>query len=66
MVPYTIPFLGNAVEYGMDPMGFMERNTKIYGDCWTWLMMGRKMTYCLGPDGNHFVFNVPIANGSSI
>ena len=28
-------------------------------------MMGRKMTFCLGPDGNHFVFNVPLAKASA-
>ncbi len=28
-------------------------------------MMGRKMTFCLNPDGNHFVFNVPLANASA-
>eukprot|EP00842_Homolaphlyctis_polyrhiza_P006957 jgi/Hompol1/850/HPOL_004254-RA len=27
--------------------------------------MGRKMTVCLGPDGNHFVFNVPLANATA-
>jgi sterol 14-demethylase len=28
-------------------------------------MMGRKMTFCLGPEGNHFVFNVPLAHASA-
>ena len=28
-------------------------------------MMGRKMTFCLGPEGNHFVFNAPLANASA-
>ncbi|KAI8904122.1 cytochrome P450 [Gorgonomyces haynaldii] len=65
MVPYTIPFVGSAIEYGVDPIGFMKRNYQKYGDCFTFLMAGRRMTFCLGPDGNHFVFNVPIANASA-
>ncbi|KAI8928207.1 cytochrome P450 [Entophlyctis helioformis] len=65
MVPHTIPFLGNAIAYGIDPVKFLQENQAKYGDCFTFLMMGRKMTFCLGTDGNHFVFNVPIANASA-
>ena len=28
-------------------------------------MFGRKMTYILGPDGNNFLFNVPLADASA-
>jgi cytochrome P450 len=28
-------------------------------------MLGRKMTFCLGPDGNHFVFNIPLKDASA-
>jgi sterol 14-demethylase len=28
-------------------------------------MMGRNLTFCLGPEGNHFVFNVPLAHASA-
>jgi cytochrome P450 len=65
MVSYTIPFLGNAVPYGIDPMKFLKECQAKYGDCFTFLMMGRKMTFCLNPDGNHFLFNVPLANASA-
>lgn len=41
------------------------RAIKQYGDCFTFVMMGRKMTFCLGPEGNHFLFNVPIAHASA-
>ena len=36
-----------------------------FGDCFTFIMMGRKMTFCLNPDGNAFVFNVPLAHASA-
>jgi cytochrome P450 len=65
MVPYSIPFLGNAIPYGIDPVQFLKDCQKKYGDCFTFLMMGRKMTFCLNPDGNHFLFNVPLANASA-
>ncbi|KAJ3255882.1 Lanosterol 14-alpha-demethylase [Boothiomyces macroporosus] len=65
MVPYTIPLLGSAIPYGIDPIKFLQDCRAKYGDCFTFMMMGRKMTFCLGPDGNHFVFNVPIANASA-
>ena len=65
VVPHVIPFLGNAIQYGIDPLQFLQECQSKYGDCFTFLMMGRKMTYCLGPDGNHFVFNVPLANASA-
>ncbi|KND04343.1 uncharacterized protein SPPG_00074 [Spizellomyces punctatus DAOM BR117] len=61
-VPHTVPLLGNAVPYGMAPVEFLQDCMKKYGDCFTFIMMGRKMTFCLGPDGNHFVFNVKLAN----
>ena len=28
-------------------------------------MMGRKMTFCLDPEGNNFVFNVPSAKANA-
>lgn len=65
LVAYTLPFVGSAVPFGVQPIKFLQDCQKTYGDCFTILMMGRKMTFCLGADGNHFVFNVPIANASA-
>ena len=28
-------------------------------------MLGRRMTFCLGPDGNHFVFNVKLDHATA-
>ncbi|KAJ3041262.1 Lanosterol 14-alpha-demethylase [Rhizophlyctis rosea] len=60
-VPDQFPFLGNAVPYGIQPVKFLEKCREQYGDFFTFTMLGRKMTFALGPEGNHFVFNVKLA-----
>ncbi|PWA03462.1 hypothetical protein BB558_000373 [Smittium angustum] len=57
MVWYWIPFIGSMIEFGIQPLTFMKKNRAKYGDYFTFLMFGRKMTICLGVDGNFFVFN---------
>ncbi|KAJ9085525.1 Lanosterol 14-alpha-demethylase [Entomophthora muscae] len=57
VVPYFFPFFGSMVTYGMNPVQFLKDNQKIYGDNFTFLMFGRRITHCLGPDGNHLVLN---------
>ncbi|KAI0241038.1 Lanosterol 14-alpha-demethylase, partial [Massospora cicadina] len=47
VVPYFFPFIGSMFTYGLNP----------YGDNFTFLMFGRRITHCLGPDGNHLVLN---------
>ncbi|KAJ3219611.1 Lanosterol 14-alpha-demethylase [Dinochytrium kinnereticum] len=65
MVPHSLPFIGSTVPYGVHPVHFLQEQYKNLGDCFTFLMLGRKMTFCLGPDGNHFVFNVKIKNATA-
>jgi sterol 14-demethylase len=65
MVKYSIPFLGSAIPYGIDPVKFLQDCAAVYGDCFTFMMMGRRMTFCLNPEGNHFVFNIPLASASA-
>ncbi|KAJ3173483.1 Lanosterol 14-alpha-demethylase [Geranomyces variabilis] len=64
-VPHSVPLLGNAVPYGVQPVSFLRQCMDKFGDCFTFTMMGRKMTFCLDPDGNHFVFNVKLANATA-
>ncbi|KAJ3016662.1 UNVERIFIED_CONTAM: Lanosterol 14-alpha-demethylase [Siphonaria sp. JEL0065] len=64
-VAYTIPFLGNTIEYGIDPVKFLQRCQKKYGDTFSFLMLGRTMTITLGADGNHFLFNVKLKDASA-
>ncbi|PVV01034.1 hypothetical protein BB560_004566 [Smittium megazygosporum] len=54
---YWIPFIGSMIEFGIQPLTFMRKNRAKYGDYFTFLMFGRRMTVCLGTDGNYFVFN---------
>ncbi|KAI8364711.1 lanosterol 14-alpha demethylase [Radiomyces spectabilis] len=52
-----IPFMGNAIEFGINPIAFLEKCQEKYGEVFTFYMVGRRVTVCLGPDGNQFVFN---------
>ncbi|KAJ3336359.1 Lanosterol 14-alpha-demethylase, partial [Entophlyctis luteolus] len=65
VVKYAIPFIGNAIEYGIDPVSFLQKCQKEHGDCFTFLMLGRKMTFTLGQDGNYFLFNVKIKDATA-
>ncbi|KAI7857872.1 lanosterol 14-alpha demethylase [Circinella umbellata] len=53
----AIPFMGNAIEFGMSPIEFLKKCQKKYGDVFTFYMVGKRVTVCLGADGNQFVFN---------
>ncbi|RKP07181.1 cytochrome P450, partial [Thamnocephalis sphaerospora] len=65
MVDYWIPFIGSMVTFGINPIKFLQDNRAKYGDHFTFLMFGRRMTYCLGPDGNNTVFNAKLADVSA-
>ncbi|KAJ1956295.1 Lanosterol 14-alpha-demethylase [Linderina pennispora] len=56
-VPYYIPFIGSMIQFGIHPINFIRENQKKYGNFFTFLMFGRKMTVCVDIDGNDFVFN---------
>lgn len=57
LVFHWLPFLGNAIEYGTDPFNFYKRCRDKHGDIFTFVLLGKKMTVCLGPEGNEFVLN---------
>ena len=65
-----LPIIGSTIEYGRDPYKFFFQcqkkvcmhltsgeSTDIveYGDVFTFILIGRKHTVCLGPVGNNFV-----------
>lgn len=39
-VPHSIPFIGNAIRFGMDPVAFLQDCQKTYGDTFTFTMLG--------------------------
>lgn len=40
-----------------NPIQFLKDCQKKYGDVFTFYMVGKRVTVCLGADGNQFVFN---------
>ncbi|KIY69104.1 lanosterol 14-alpha-demethylase [Cylindrobasidium torrendii FP15055 ss-10] len=55
LVFHWLPFVGSAVQYGMDPLTFFAENQRKFGNVFTFVLFGRKVTVCLGPQGNNFV-----------
>jgi sterol 14alpha-demethylase len=57
VVFHWFPVIGSTITYGMDPPRFFQENRNKYGDVFTFVLLGRKTTVCLGPAGNDFVLN---------
>ncbi|KAL8933601.1 MAG: hypothetical protein Q9211_005688, partial [Gyalolechia sp. 1 TL-2023] len=57
VVFYWVPFIGSAVTYGVDPYRFFFDCQAKYGDLFTFILLGRRVTVYLGPKGNKFVLN---------
>ncbi|EDO17684.1 hypothetical protein Kpol_1004p61 [Vanderwaltozyma polyspora DSM 70294] len=65
LVFYWIPWVGSAVTYGSKPYQFFGDCQKKYGDCFSFMLLGRIMTVYLGPKGHEFVFNAKLADVSA-
>ena len=52
-----LPGLGSTVRYGIDPFKFFFDCKEKYGDVFTFILLGRKVTVCLGTKGNEFILN---------
>lgn len=57
VVFHLVPFLGSTVTYGIDPYRFFFDCKAKYGDVFTFILLGRKITVCLGTKGNEFILN---------
>ena len=57
VVWHLLPVLGSTITYGMDPFDFFFSCREKYGDVFTFILLGRKMTVCLGTKGNEFILN---------
>ncbi|KAH7375992.1 eburicol 14-alpha-demethylase [Plectosphaerella cucumerina] len=51
------PFIGSTVTYGMDPPAFFKKQQAKFGDVFTFVLLGTKMTVAVGPQGNDFILN---------
>lgn len=57
VVFHLLPVLGSTVTYGIDPFKFFFSCKEKYGDVFTFVLLGRKVTVCLGTQGNEFILN---------
>ncbi|TFK33208.1 lanosterol 14-alpha-demethylase [Crucibulum laeve] len=52
---HWLPIIGSAVQYGNDPLNFFFKCQEKYGDVFTFILFGRRVTVALGPKGNNFI-----------
>ncbi|PMD40078.1 14 alpha-demethylase [Hyaloscypha variabilis F] len=57
VVFHWVPIIGSTITYGIDPYRFFFENKAKYGDCFTFILLGKKTTVYLGRKGNDFVLN---------
>nr|AAF18469.2 eburicol 14 alpha-demethylase [Oculimacula yallundae] len=57
VVFHFFPIIGSTVTYGIDPYKFFFDNKAKYGNIFTFILLGKKTTVYLGPDGNEFILN---------
>ncbi|KAH9815292.1 cytochrome P450 [Melampsora americana] len=57
VVFHLFPIIGSALIYGIDPYEFFEKCRKRYGNVFTFVLLNKKITVALGPQGNSLVLN---------
>jgi len=57
IVFHWVPFIGSTITYGIDPYNFFFACREKYGDVFTFILLGKKTTVCLGTKGNDFILN---------
>nr|AKA94166.1 lanosterol 14-alpha-demethylase [Zymoseptoria tritici] len=57
LVFHWVPFIGSTITYGIDPYKFFFSCREKYGDVFTFILLGKKTTVCLGTKGNDFILN---------
>ncbi|CAE6453781.1 unnamed protein product [Rhizoctonia solani] len=62
---YFLPYIGSAIDYGNDPIGFLNSCRRKYGDVFTFVLFGRRMTVALGPKGSNFVLGGKLSQVSA-
>lgn len=65
VVFHFFPVIGSAITYGLDPYKFFFDCREKYGEVFTFVLLGRKMTVALGPKGSNLVFNGRLAQVSA-
>ena len=54
--PAYLPLLGGFLEFAKDPLEALRRGYKRCGDCFTINMMGKRMTFLVGPEAHEVFF----------
>jgi sterol 14-demethylase len=57
VVFHIFPVIGSTIQYGMDPYKFFFDCRAKYGDCFTFILLGKPTTVFLGAKGNNFILN---------
>ncbi|KAK1218092.1 Lanosterol 14-alpha-demethylase [Marasmius sp. AFHP31] len=55
LVFHWFPFIGSAIAYGTDPINFFFWCREKYGNVFTFVLFGRRVTVALGAQGNNFI-----------
>ncbi|KAK7018542.1 lanosterol 14-alpha-demethylase [Favolaschia claudopus] len=55
LVFHWLPIIGSAIWYGNDPINFFQTCQERYGNVFTFILLGRKVTVALSPKGSNFV-----------
>ncbi|KAJ6510328.1 lanosterol 14-alpha-demethylase [Mycena sanguinolenta] len=55
VVFHWLPIIGSAIWYGNDPIGFFQTCQERYGNVFTFILLGRKVTVALGAKGSNFI-----------
>lgn len=56
LVPYTIPFLGHAIDFGQRPIELLYNAYKTYGEIFKLKIMGKDFTFMVGPEAHKAFF----------
>ena len=65
LVFHWFPFIGSTVTYGIDPFTFFFACREKYGDVFTFVLLGKKTTVCLGTKGNEFILNSKLRDANA-
>nr|O14442.2 RecName: Full=Eburicol 14-alpha-demethylase; AltName: Full=CYPLI; AltName: Full=Cytochrome P450 51; AltName: Full=Cytochrome P450-14DM; AltName: Full=Cytochrome P450-LIA1; AltName: Full=Sterol 14-alpha demethylase [Erysiphe necator]AAC49811.2 eburicol C14-alpha-demethylase [Erysiphe necator]AAC49812.2 eburicol 14-alpha-demethylase [Erysiphe necator]ABR53729.1 cytochrome P450 sterol 14-alpha demethylase [Erysiphe necator]AIT52080.1 cytochrome P450 sterol 14-alpha demethylase [Erysiphe necator len=57
VVFHWFPIIGSTISYGIDPYKFYFDCRAKYGDIFTFILLGKKVTVYLGLQGNNFILN---------
>ncbi|KAE8215815.1 hypothetical protein CF327_g923 [Tilletia walkeri] len=65
VVFHWVPVIGSAVTYGIDPYKFFFDCREKYGDVFTFVLLGRRVTVALGAKGNNLILNGKLSQVSA-